>query len=71
MITDNYYYFLEGDPRRRGFVAKMEEYLEKLVQDHAVGLMDEVMDQVATENIHSSLPPFLSDGLYHPSDYVW
>ena len=41
---------------------KLGEYIERLVQEHTLGSVDEVMDQVATENVHSSLPPCLSEG---------
>ena len=43
-------------------MAKMEEYLQKLFQDHAAGLVDEIMDRVAADNVHSSQPPCLTRG---------
>jgi hypothetical protein len=55
---------LQNDPRRQEFMAKIQHYLEGLVQDHAVSLVDKIMDQVAIENVHSSLPPCLTPGQY-------
>ena len=41
---------------------KMREYLEKLVHIASDACsMDSVMDQMATDNVHSSLPPCFTD----------
>ena len=43
-------------------MSKLEGCVERLFQQHLVGSVGEVMDQIAAENVHSSLPPCLSKG---------
>lgn len=50
----------QEDPRRDEFLSKIGSCVSKLIQYSAV---DEVMDQIAAENVHSSLPPCLSKGV--------
>ena len=40
-------------------MAKMTEYMEKLIYHVRV---DDIMDQLAVENVHSSLPPCFTAG---------
>ena len=42
----------------------MEGYGQAVVQRYLLDSMDEAMDQIAAENVHSSLPPCLSRGVY-------
>ena len=54
-------YGLQNDPRRLEFSDKLNEYMEKLIEYVPV---DDIMDQIAVENVHSSLPPCLTEGTY-------
>ena len=49
----------QEDSRRDEFVSKIESLMLQLTQ-HA--LVDEALDQMALENVHSSLPPCLTRG---------
>ena len=51
---------MQDDPRRDEFLSKIGDYVSKLIRYSAA---DEMMDQIAAENVHSSLPPCLSKGV--------
>ena len=51
----------QNDPRRAEFIEKISDYMDKLIQ---YAPLDDVMDKIATNNIHSSLPPCLSEGIH-------
>lgn len=45
-------------------MSKIEEIMESLIHYAPI---DDIMDQIARENVHSSLPPCLTEGMVLPS----
>lgn len=53
----------KDDPRTTDFVEKLLQCMKAVIHEHTVPVLDGVMDQIAAANVHSSLPPCLSNGI--------